>query len=310
MKYLYELEKYKTNNRYKCPKCGKSRVFTRYVNSMTGELAPFEFGKCDRLNNCSYHVYTKNNIDVTSMMHLSTIAKKKEKPKEYISKTHYSALLYKEFENNKFVDYLCSKLGVKNADKVTIDYLTGTGADGSTIFPYIDQNRNIVIYKTILYDVLTGKRNKTNTKYGKFKYMPNKYPIPLYGLHLILKYTDLPIAIVESEKTAKAMRVFHPYFLWLATGGSNMLNPDKIEPIKNRKIVLYPDQNQFDYWGKIMDKIKTTYPETDISISRECEIFYQNGDIKEGDDIADYYFINYKFDHQLQRMVKINSNNN
>ena len=57
MSYLYQLEKYKTNNRYKCPNCGKSKVYTRYVNSVTGEHAPYEFGKCDRLNKCNYHRY-------------------------------------------------------------------------------------------------------------------------------------------------------------------------------------------------------------------------------------------------------------
>ena len=112
------------------------------------------------------------------MAHLSTIAKPKEKPKEYLSKTDYGTKLYREFENNKFVDYLCSKLGVKNADKVTIDYMTGTGAEGSTIFPYFDSKGNLVTYKTMLYDVLTGRRNKE--KFGKYLYQENRHPIPLY----------------------------------------------------------------------------------------------------------------------------------
>lgn len=307
MSYLYQLEKYKTNNRYKCPNCGKSKVYTRYVNSVTGEHAPYEFGKCDRLNKCNYHRYPSQNIDVTSInylkKHFNAKPRPKEIPKEYISKTDYSKLLYKEFERNYFVDYLCSKLGVKNADEVTRDYLTGTGEAGSTIFPYIDENNNIIIYKTILYDVSTGKRDKTNTKFGKFKYMPNKYPICLYGLHLANKYKNLPIGIVESEKTAQMMRTYNPYFLWMATGGSNMLNENKILPINNRQIVLFPDQGQYTYWNKIMDKIRDRFINIDISISKECELWYESGDISEGDDIADYYNNNYRFDHSLQKIV-------
>tara|TARA_R100000734_G_C3318678_1_gene113132 strand:+ start:4282 stop:5199 length:918 start_codon:yes stop_codon:yes gene_type:complete len=304
MSYLYQLEKYKTNNRYKCPNCGKSKVYTRYVNTMTGQHAPYQFGKCDRLNNCNYHKYPNNNIDVTSIAHLSTVAKPKEKPKEYLSKTDYATKLYREFENNKFVDYLCSKLGVKNADKITIDYMTGTGAEGSTLFPYFDSKGNLVTYKTMLYDVLTGRRNKE--KFGRYLYQENRHPIPLYGIWLITKYPDLPIAIVEAEKTAQMMRIYNPYFLWMATGGSNMLNPSKLYPIRDKKIVLFPDQNQYEYWSNILNKIKDRYIDIDISISRECEIWYENGLIKEGEDIADYYNNSYKFDHRLQQMTKIN----
>tara|TARA_B100001287_G_scaffold270076_1_gene268347 strand:+ start:5539 stop:6465 length:927 start_codon:yes stop_codon:yes gene_type:complete len=307
MSYLYELEKYKTNNRFKCPKCHKNKVYTRYINSLTGEHAPYEFGKCDRLNNCNYHRYPNNNIDVTSIKHLSTVAKPKRVKCEYLSKTEYSTRLYKEFEKNYFVDYLYTKLGVKNAESVTIDYLTGTGTEGSTLFPYFDELGNLITYKTMLYSLKTGRRNKL--KYGRYLFKENRYPIPLYGLHLINKYKDLNIAIVESEKTANMMRVYNPYFLWLATGGSNMLNVNKIEPIKNRKIILYPDHKQYNYWNKIMVKIKSNYPNIDISISKECEIWFDNGDIKEGEDIADYYNNNYKFSHSHQKMVKINDNN-
>ena len=68
---------------------------------------------------------------------------------------------------------------------------------------------------------------------------------------------------------------------------------------------MFPDHNQYDYWTKILGKTKDRYINIDISISRECEIWFENGLIKEGEDIADYYNNKYKFDHKLQQMVKI-----
>ena len=304
--WLYHLEPYNGNNRYRCPKCHKNKVYTRYINQLTGQHAPYQFGRCERINNCSYMEYPRQNMDVTSLKHLKTVSKPiKKKVLKYLSKTEYSTRLYKDFEKNYFVDYLYSQLGIKNTESVTIDYLTGTGPEGTCIFPYFDEKGNLVTYKTMLYDLKTGRRNKL--KYGRYLFKENRYPIPLYGLQLINKYPDLPIAIAEAEKTAKMMRVYKNDYLWLATGGSNMLNVAKIEPIKNRKIILYPDQNQYDYWTSQMIKIIDRFKHIDISISKECEILYQQGKINEGQDIADYYNRNYKYSHSEQKFVKISS---
>ena len=308
MEYLYSLESYNSSkrNRYRCPECKKNWVYTRYISNATGEYLPYQYGKCDRLNNCGYHSSPKQRMLDFVIEKTSPKYKKEEIKKEYLDKTSYSQKLYRDWDNNHFVDYLCSKLGVKTAEKICKDYCLGTGAEGSTIFPYFDEKGNLVIYKTILYNVLTGKRNRENSNYGKFKYHPKKHPIPLYGIHLIQVYKNRPIAIVESEKTACMMMKYHPYFLWLATGSANMLNPAKLYAIRDREIYLFPDQKQFDYWDKIMGRIKERYIDIDISISRECEIWFENGLIKEGDDIADYYNNKYKFSHSEQRIVKIN----
>ena len=44
------------NTRFRCPNCGKSRQYTRFVNSK-GEYAPFEYGKCNRTEKCGYFNY-------------------------------------------------------------------------------------------------------------------------------------------------------------------------------------------------------------------------------------------------------------
>ena len=302
MEYLYKLDKYNpsTRNRYNCPSCNKRR-YTRYVNSITGEYAPFEFGKCDRIYNCEYHKYPNCKIDVTSIKHLSSIKKPIKREMFYLDKTEYSKKLYRDFDTNYFADYLCSKIGVKSADKLLKEYLIGTGKRGATLFPYLDEDNNLQSYKTITYDLRTGNRVKSiNPYYDSNK---NKYPYPLFGLQLINKYPDMPIAIAEGEKSAIMMRFYHNSFLWLASGSSNMLNESKLIPIRDRKIILFPDHNEYDNWSKTMIKAQNRFKGIDISISKECEIWYKEGKIKNGGDIADYYNNNYTFCHQQQKIV-------
>lgn len=54
--YRYRLQPYagSRKNRYSCPRCGKPRTFTRWLDTQTGELLPEPFGRCDRVSNCGY----------------------------------------------------------------------------------------------------------------------------------------------------------------------------------------------------------------------------------------------------------------
>ena len=49
------------------------------------------------------------------------------------------------------------------------------------------------------------------------------------------------VAVVESEKTAVIMSERYPDHLWLATGGLNELTPQKLFPLRGRRIILFPD---------------------------------------------------------------------
>lgn len=46
----------------------------------------------------------------------------------------------------------------------------------------------------------------------------------LFGEHLLAKYPDKPVALVESEKTAVVCACTNPDCVWLATGGKGQLN--------------------------------------------------------------------------------------
>ena len=62
--YYWKLEKYTgQNSRFRCPKCNKPRQYTRFINAK-GEYAPFEYGRCNRVDKCGYFkVPTKIKTD-------------------------------------------------------------------------------------------------------------------------------------------------------------------------------------------------------------------------------------------------------
>jgi hypothetical protein len=56
-RYRFTLQPYNgPTSRYTCPSCDKTRAFTRYLDTRTGELLEAKFGKCDRNDKCNYHL--------------------------------------------------------------------------------------------------------------------------------------------------------------------------------------------------------------------------------------------------------------
>jgi len=70
----------------------------------------------------------------------------------------------------------------------------------------------------------------------------------LFGEHLLKEVPDYPVAIVESEKTAVIAQAKMPAYIWLATGSLTEFKPAKLNILKNRKVVAFPDLGAFDRW--------------------------------------------------------------
>lgn len=82
----------------------------------------------------------------------------------------------------------------------------------------------------------------------------------LFGLHLMNKYPNATVNIVESEKTAVLMAIAygnHQLQVWMACCGSHNLTRERLQPLisKNRKIVLYPDRDGCEEWKRKADDI-------------------------------------------------------
>ena len=78
----------------------------------------------------------------------------------------------------------------------------------------------------------------------------------LFGLpQLLTAPADKPVAIVEAPKTAVVATPYFPGFVWLAVGALSYLNAERLAPVRNRKIELFPDLSKdgsaFDRWNRV-----------------------------------------------------------
>lgn len=242
-----------------CPNCGKPKVFTGCRDSETGDWLP-GVGICDRINNCGYE-YTvkqffednKNFRSVTDKR--SRVSNKPlppQKTTEYLPMDVVNQSFNYDYQNN-FIDYLVINYGLKKTVEVINMYNIGTTKyyPGGTVFYQFDLNNNCRYGKVFLYDKSTCKRVKAK------KIMPVHTILKLYdfnhcqvlfGLHLIKNSSHKVVQVVESEKTAVIAAIEYPNEIWLACGGLHLLNIEKLQPIKNKKIILHPDLMAYDKW--------------------------------------------------------------
>ena len=112
---------------------------------------------------------------------------------------------------------------------------------------------------------MNGKRDKDKVT-GKPGWMHNQkgvrercdmehheYRATLFGMHLLKKYPDATINIVESEKTALIMSIAYGNLdknLWLACGGLEFLKVEALRPLidSGRRVWIWPDKDGVEKW--------------------------------------------------------------
>ena len=105
----------------------------------------------------------------------------------------------------------------------------------------------------------------------------------LFGEHLLPLCPDLPVALVEAEKTAVICSAVFPEFLRLATGGLGQFN-DRVKVLLGRQVVAFPDLGTYERWRK---KAKD-YPLLDITVSDYLEKDVTPQQREMGADLADW----------------------
>lgn len=161
-----------------------------------------------------------------------------------------------------------------------LDSACNADLNSDVIFWQFNPDREVRAGKVMSYNE-KGKRQGIPRWWHKIKGGSCQLQQCFFGEHLISELNK-PIAIVESEKTAVIMSICNPAFIWLACGSSTNLQDNKCLTVSEYDVTLFPDQNQFNYWAEVAE-------DWDFEISRDCEIWFENGMIEKGDDIADYY---------------------
>ncbi len=279
--YKYHLDK--SSKKFICPKCNK-RTFVKYLETETNNYLNNDFGRCDRETNCGCHNTPKKESNNTfQIKHIAPI-------KPTFHNYNIVSQSLKSYKKNNFVQFLKSMFSEVEVEDAIRKYSIGTSKiwNGATVFWQIDNNQKVRHGKIMLYSSITGKRVKN--KEGKAfissarsvlkldKFVLNQC---LFGLHLINKTNPKTIAIVESEKTAIIMSIFKPEYIWLSTGSKSGFKYDMLKPIKDFKIVAFPDNSEYTDWlNKAIDLNTHGFK---IFVNDWIE----NNAFKEGVDLAD-----------------------
>lgn len=234
------------------------------------------------------------------------------KPTDYIPANLFKASL-QEYDRNNFVKYLTGLFGLEITNQLITRYFIGTSKhkhinkefpghqseSGSCIFWEIDTNGKIRTGKIMLYNPETGKRVKQ--PFNHVSWVHNWINQPKYellqcffGEHLLQDKT-MPVAIVESEKTAIIASVYLPRFIWLAAGMKGGLNIDKCSILKGRNVTLFPDIKAYSDWTKKANKLSDI---ARVRVSDLLESKASPAEREQGLDIADYLI---RFDWQQFR---------
>lgn len=160
---------------------------------------------------------------------------------------------------------------------------------GATVFWQQNIDGRFRTGKITLYDRETGHRVKN--PFSRISWV-HCFPMfhdfhlrqGLFGEHL-LKGTSSPIGIVESEKTAIIASLFFPKVIFLATGGLNNLQSEKLRCLASHRIFLFPDLGAEEKWS---NKANVVSELRNATVSKWLSRNSTDTEKKEGFDLGDF----------------------
>ena len=315
---MYTLQKYGgITSRYTCPACGRKRCFTLYVDE-SGEPLHESVGRCDHESSCGYHYTPKQFYRDHPDQKPGTdwredrpawLDQPKPKPLCFLPEDVVNRSVRPD-RDSSLITFLRSLFDPLVIEGLILEYRLGVTRGGDTIFFQLDKLGRCRTGKVMKYNPDTGHRIKDPDIPGRITWvhslmkqsgqLPANWELTqcLFGEHLLLEHPGMPVALVESEKTAVICSGLMPRYLWLATGGKSCIN-DRLLVLMGRKIIAFPDIDGFQDWTEKLAK----YPELGITVS---PILNQNAtaeDLENHIDIADW-LIRYKTEPAGEQVKK------
>ncbi|WP_323757978.1 DUF6371 domain-containing protein [Roseivirga sp.] len=347
MKFInpsYQLEPGSKKHICPSPSCGKKR-FVRYVEKATGDYLPEQYGRCDREANCGYHLNPYKDGYVIKDQDLQggkvNVGMGKSTPVLPFAKAFVPfsvlqlTLLANGYKRNIFIQNLLKNIpfpfSEKDVEKVIELYYLGTlnkgYLSGALTIPYIDRSGNVravqvktfdeqnhTIKTNFLHSIAEKHYLKQGHEMPKWlkDYLKNESKVScLFGEHLLDKYPDNPIALVEAPKTAIYSTLYFGLpdqpdnFLWLAVFNLSSLKLEKCKVLKGRRIILFPDLsktgNAFKLWSNKAVEFEKEMPGTTFTVSDLLERNANDQEREAGLDLADYLI---KLDWRAFKMDK------
>ena len=302
IQFKYTLDK--SSKKFICPKCNK-KSFVKYIETETNDYLSDEFGRCDRQSSCQYFLTPEKEQATFKVVDIP-------RPETSFHEYNLVSQSGRNYKQNNFVQFLRTIFSDAQVKEVILKYLIGTSKywNGATIFWQIDNDEKVRHGKIMLFNPETGKRVKDQNGNGFINSVRSVLKLKdfnlnqcLFGLHLINETNTKTIALVESEKTAVLMSVFKPEYTWLSTGSKGGLKHEFLKPIKQYKIVAFPDKSEYKDW---LDKATELNGfGFNIVVNDWLE---QQSNYVDGTDLADVY-INEKTTIEQSIKVEVNYSN-
>lgn len=292
--YQYQLAK---RGKWVCPECGR-KTFVCYVDT-NGNVLDESVGKCDRADKCAYHYtprqYFADNEGMGMVRHHTRPIYKQTTPPSpsFIDDGTFKKSL-QHYDHNHLITFLNRVFGADEVDKMIARYFIGTSNhwSGATVFWQRDGRGRIHGGKIMQYNSDNGKRVKTPT--NRITWVHTALKIPnyilrqcMFGEHLLKKYSDMFVGIVESEKTAIIASGVITDCIFLACGGCGNLTNAMCEPLRGRNVVLFPDNGKLAEWSEKGRKLRHLFKTLSIVDLMERPDTLQRWKLQDGDDIGD-----------------------
>lgn len=230
-----------------CP-CGK--------NNRDGKFVPFREEPTAGYCHSCQRTIPPNNTNT-----MPTPANKPPQPPSFIDEKIVSRSL-NHYDRNNFAHFFFRLLDQPLLAHTLLEaYSVGTSVSifpAAVVFWQRDKVGRFRTGKVMGYDPATGKRIKQPPQITfAHKHLEddnfNLSTVP-FGTWLAHQ-CSLPVAVVESEKTALICAAAFPTYAWVALGGAGNLTQRMIDNLPRRKILLYPDANKVGQWLELCNTI-------------------------------------------------------
>jgi len=238
----------------------------------------------------------------TSVRYVAPVPRHKptQKPSEtqytYIPENMVNELVTVE---NSLCSCLMRQFQPEAVEWLTEEYRIGcyamNGLDDYTVFPSIDHHGRVYNLKIQHYDTNPqsarfGHSDQTSYWLGTIWAREGKLPATsnfqtpcLFGEHLLSRYPDSVVALVESPKNALYGALAFPRLTWVAAGSKSMLRRQRLQPLLGRDVIVIPDCDAVDEWTVALKGMADL---ANFTVSDFCRREAPQGQPKF--DIADY----------------------
>ena len=181
-------------------------------------------------------------------------------------------------------------------EEYRIGCYTMNEVDDYTVFPNIDAQGRVCNLKIQHYEIDLESPRFCHSDQGSCYWLGSMWKsegrLPkdaqlrsqcLFGEHLLSRYPNSMVALVESPKNALFGALAFPQMTWVATGNKSALKREVLKPLRGRDVIVIPDRDAIHEWTAAISKM------TDLANFTVSDFCSRTAPAEEAKfDIADY----------------------